>query len=424
MIWARWATSPTGTSVMANPANGTRLSRTEIFVTGLAALFLFALPLPHAIALRQVAFTIAFWTMVFALRGFATIPFRQLALTKPFIAWAILATASLAWAVNPAYSLGEIKSEVVYSAVAFLFFYAITRNALQLRIFLWALIAALVAGAASAVIGWYRTGSITEATLLYNGVGSYSTFLVALFPFLALTWISTGVWRTRIALALLTPLVFAPLWMSFTRNAWFAIGISLFLLLILMVGKSHVRHMRARLVIALVLVGTFTPLLLLNVLANRLGVEPSLGPVALATAGNDPRPALWTFVAERIAERPWTGYGFGVRTFNYAFPQIAEQNNVLWHTHNLILEYGFQLGVLGIAVLAWIFVAITREFWRLYESNERRTSLLGAAGIALVAGVLAKSMTDIFFYRENALLFWSLAGIALGYARHQTRRSP
>mgnify|MGYP006866175926 CR=1 FL=1 len=39
---------------------------------------------------------------------------------------------------------------------------------------------------------------------------------------------------------------------------------------------------------------------------------------------------------------------------------------------------------------------------------------VGAAGLALVVGVVAKNMTDDFFVRHNALLFWSLTGAALG----------
>jgi hypothetical protein len=34
----------------------------------------------------------------------------------------------------------------------------------------------------------------------------------------------------------------------------------------------------------------------------------------------------------------------------------------------------------------------------------------------MVAGVLARNMTNDFFVREGALLFWALAGMLFGYA--------
>jgi hypothetical protein len=39
----------------------------------------------------------------------------------------------------------------------------------------------------------------------------------------------------------------------------------------------------------------------------------------------------------------------------------------------------------------------------------------------MVAGVLARNMTNDFFVRDGALLFWALAGMLFGYA---LRRPP
>jgi hypothetical protein len=41
-----------------------------------------------------------------------------------------------------------------------------------------------------------------------------------------------------------------------------------------------------------------------------------------------------------------------------------------------------------------------------------------------VAGVFLKNMTDDFFVRENALLFWALVGMSLGYAKRRSLAKP
>ena len=64
-----------------------------------------------------------------------------------------------------------------------------------------------------------------------------------------------------------------------------------------------------------------------------------------------------------------------------------------------------------------IFVAMAREFVFLYQSRDDACCWLGAAGLAIVVGIIVKSMTDVSLGRGNALLFWSLIGIILGYGR-------
>jgi hypothetical protein len=50
------------------------------------------------------------------------------------------------------------------------------------------------------------------------------------------------------------------------------------------------------------------------------------------------------------------------------------------------------------------------------RSTDPGIAEIGAAGLALVAGVVVKNLTDDFFVRQSALLFWSLVGAGLGAA--------
>lgn len=402
------------------------LPRALTWAVGFATVFLFALPAPHTIALWQTSFSIAAFIVFFSVgphdlkKLLAAMPLKAV-----FVAWALLALLSLAWAVMPSYSLREIKNEIAYPFMAYFLFFVLARGGLQLRIFYGAAVAMLIAAAMSSAWSRITGGEVSAPAYAFNGIGSYSTFLVAALPFAVLLWVRTT-FVVRIGMLVALPVVLAPLWYATTRAAWVAIALALGTLLALVATKAPTLHFRRRAAIALLVVVVVTPLLFVEILAKRQGMEGSELPAIAETIANvDQRPALWRFVADKIGERPWTGYGFGVRSFAYAFPEMAKANLMLWHTHNLVLDYAFQLGVLGVVLLLAIFGSITREFWRIHRYSEDTGLIwLGAAGIALVVGVFTKSMTDIFFYRENAVLFWSLVGTVLGYTHHSRHSRP
>lgn len=387
---------------------------------GFATVFLCAAPAPHTIALRHIALVIAATIAIFALgrRGLADV-WRDLPLKGVFAAWAALALLSLLWAVTPAYSAREIKNEVFYPFLTYAVFFAIARGGIQLRILYSALTAMLIATAATSA--WLRlnTGNVGNPAYIFNGIGSYSTFVVAALPFAVLLWMRAG-WIPRLLMLASLWLVLAPLWYASTRTAWIAIALSLGAMLSLIAARAPTLHTRRRVVVALLAVAVALPLLFVEILAKRQGMEGrELSAIAETIASVDLRPGLWRFAVEKIGERPLTGYGFGIRSFTHAFPEMAQKSEIMWHTHNLILDYAFQLGIPGVLLLALIFGAVARASWQIYRrSDDSGLIWLGAAGIALAVGVFAKSMTDVFFYRENALIFWALVGTVLGYARH------
>jgi O-antigen ligase len=89
----------------------------------------------------------------------------------------------------------------------------------------------------------------------------------------------------------------------------------------------------------------------------------------------------------------------------------------LWHAHNVFLNYGLEMGVPGMLALAWVFVSLLREYWRLYAGQDRVASLLGVAGLTLLAGMLLRNQVNDMFVRDEAILFWALNGMLLGWGR-------
>jgi O-antigen ligase len=133
----------------------------------------------------------------------------------------------------------------------------------------------------------------------------------------------------------------------------------------------------------------------------------------------DPRVTTWPAVAVRILEHPLTGKGFGRQTMKNAYPDLVSQKYPLfWHPHNLFLNYGIAMGIPGMIAIVLLFLILLRRFLQLSRAEDRVSAMAGICGVLLVIGVVARNFTNDFFQRDLALLFWSIAGMLLGYAHH------
>jgi len=85
----------------------------------------------------------------------------------------LVALASLVYAVDPGYSLAEIKNEIGYTMMAFLAFFAWTRSAAVLRAELLALAAGATVLCAWAIAGTLAANGWKEAAG-YGGTGNFA----------------------------------------------------------------------------------------------------------------------------------------------------------------------------------------------------------------------------------------------------------
>jgi O-antigen ligase len=137
---------------------------------------------------------------------------------------------------------------------------------------------------------------------------------------------------------------------------------------------------------------------------------------AARTMERDPRLALWPQVLQKIEQRPLTGYGFGRGMLRTAF--INEFKEVqLWHAHNVFLDVAIQVGLPGVVLLAVLLGATLRQAWNLLRNPDIVAAACGIALAAVVAGMLARNMTDMLWVRQNALLYWGVVGALLGLGR-------
>ena len=123
----------------------------------------------------------------------------------------------------------------------------------------------------------------------------------------------------------------------------------------------------------------------------------------------------WPKIADRILEQPLYGKGFGRNAMSKAYPDlIPPESSEIWHAHNVFLNYGLSMGVPGMLALLILFACLLRKYWFLASNGSTLQRSIGIAGIAMVAGVVTRNLTNDFFMRDMSLLFWSLNGLLLG----------
>jgi O-antigen ligase len=244
---------------------------------------------------------------------------------------------------------------------------------------------------------------------LAGGSGSYSTYLLALLP--VLMW-AGYVLPQRRRWALASGLMLLQLFVALLveqRAFWLAAALQgLFALYLLRArGFAAISAPRVRAIGAAAVI--LCALAIIGATATRDAVSLT----------QDPRVTSWPAVAARILEHPLIGKGFGRQAMKKAYPDLVSREFPLFtHPHNLFLNYGLAMGVPGILAIFLIFFALLRRFWEMSRAEDRIVAMAGICGVMLVIGVVARNLTNDLFQRDSALLFWSIAGMLLGYAQH------
>lgn len=386
--------------------------------------FLFVLPTNHTMALRMVSLFVGLAVAMVAIRrhGMPAVPIRW-----PLLAWIGLALLSLLWSEKPAFTLGEIKSEIGYGLVAFFSFFVLTHTQREMRLWLHIAVASL---ALTLVLGMidYWTGEQQGISPYMrwdsvHGYASYATYLVTIVPIL-IYWVTNVSWRLRFFGTLLIATYLFVAYLLGNRMLWLSVAIAISVFAALYGWRW--RHDASRFfkgLLPLVIALTISCILFLQVAILR--PADFARPVETAVSGTDKlvqvftkseRLYMWSYWLDRIEERPWTGVGFGRDLPHWVYEKPADWPDLYFaHAHNIVLDYGLQMGVLGIVVLLWLFGAIAWRFFRYTTSGDETAFLVGTTGLALVIAFFSKNLTDELFWRTDALVFWSFTGILLGF---------
>lgn len=362
-------------------------------------LLLVILPFPGTVAARLLLLLII--VLIAAGWRWRAVAGPQPALPcKPVLGlWAIVCFVSLAYAIDPLYSLGEIKNELGYTMMAFFAFFMLGQRLSETRFVLRLACAGLclmtVWGTATWAgndYAWYEGGR-------HGGSGAIASFAVTFVP--VLLWMSLNETTQKARRTVLAYFVLL-LWLAAItgqRAIWPALAMETLVALIALkrTGRVDMPWPRLALAIGAVMTMAVTGLLLIN--QHRQGGD----------YGMDTRMAFWPSVIDVIATHPWAGSGFGMHSFKKAYPDlIPAYNTQLWHAHNVFLNHGIWMGWPGVAALAAVFLGFGRFFGRHINSPA------GIAGLSLVVGVVVRNQFNDFFVRDLSLLFWALCGLFAG----------
>jgi putative inorganic carbon (HCO3(-)) transporter len=371
-------------------------------------LLLFVLPFPGTVAFRLVCLAVAFLIAIVLWRRLAppAIP------CKPaLLAWMAVAFLSLAWAVDPAYSLGEIKNEILYTMMVFVAFFAVTRDEADLRWLLLALAAGALLLCALALESRLRVG-VWDSKGIHGGAIAFAGYAIAVAPMLLLLAGRLAEACSRAAVFVLLLLVAATAFLTLERIVWPALALQAVIALILL-WRRDILKLRAGTLVACV-----AGVILLAAGIYLAGQQVRFGTSSVGIVAEDVRLGRLGPTLHRIAESPAVGAGFGRGILGKAHPDlIPKADTQLWHAHNVFLNYGLEMGVPGMLALAWLLFSLLREYWRLYAGPDRAASLLGVAGLTLIAGMLVRNQVNDMFVRDGAILFWALNGMLLGLGR-------
>jgi O-antigen ligase len=344
-----------------------------------------------------------------------------------FVAWAAWSAASLAWSRAFAYSAGELKTDVIELGVAAGAILLSLRETVVFRRYVAAVLAAFALLAAASLAA-FAPGPWNDK-LMHHGVGTWSTHLVIVAPLILLVrappraGFGDGRFATAASIGLVV-LLLASARASENRMVWPALLASL---AVIGVGsalrwpapwrESGRSRALAFIVIALLIGAAFVDVLM------RKAESTQAPPASIErSVAEDPRLAIWPLVRDRIAERPWIGHGYGKEIVG---PELAREldDATLTHAHNAFASVWLQTGLVGLALFVALLAAVAWRFAGYVRSRDDALALAGLAGLAILAGVVVKNLTDDFFVRTNARFLWAIVALLVAFGERRLRET-
>ncbi len=150
-------------------------------------------------------------------------------------------------------------------------------------------------------------------------------------------------------------------------------------------------------------------------MATYIGIDAVLvryENISLEREANQDRVALWRDAWKMIKEHPVLGQGLG--TFQWIYPayESIRPDTPAKYAHNNYLQVLAELGIVGLAVFIWIFVAV----WRVAVKNLRNEQDPLARGVGLgtigaMTAIALQEITDFGLYIPGVAL---MAAVLIG----------
>ncbi|HEX4857717.1 MAG TPA: O-antigen ligase family protein, partial [Usitatibacteraceae bacterium] len=382
-------------------------------------------PFRSSAGLRGALLLLAAFLILWSLRGglAAALPRARL-LGTALALWFMLAFASALMGPEPLNALQVVKRDILTPTLAFLVFHALTREARDLRLWSVALAIGLMVLTLMALHQPFDPKALTQE-LPYLGVGWLTAWLITIAPVFALLALNPdrGRWRTALLVLAAAGLLLSA-WASGSRTVWACFAL-MALVVVGIAWQVMQRQQHRRLLVSTALGLTVIGAAFWASLEYRAATQAREGETAIAFLMADHRVQIWHEAMSMISERPWTGQGYGTDGLHEAFRQRFSEpwfRAMVQQPHNVLLNAALQMGWPGALLLLGLFGALFQAFWvRAIDVRADESMRLAAAcGVALVAGVFLRNMTDDFLSRHGVLALGAVAGMLYGLARRPT----
>lgn len=395
----------------SNLCNIRKYKSLEYLIIPFLCAYILILPFPHTVAIRLslLFLSLIIFIFLFEKKMCFDIPFKN-----PLLFWAVLPIALLPFSIDYAYSLGEYKNDIIYTLIsAYLFFYMSKDVKFVKYILLTITVSSSIIsiwGVSDAIMNnWYWVEDWSGKTLHPQGRASFVTYTLTVLP---LSIVLLKLYPKQ------HPLIFA--WALLlisssiiSEQRIFLIGLIAEVLIIAILLKKKSKYkINKRILFFIFLLTIF---LGIENLIHRYGSLSS----AISITLDDVRITQFIISIKHILSQPITGSGFGRNMMSMAFRE--DNPNQLLHAHNLVLDYGIQLGFLGIISILWLFFSLAKQYLVFSRSDNSLISVIGAVGLAIVIGVFIRNQVNTMFFRDLSLLFWSINGLLIGLTMNLLR---
>jgi len=350
---------------------------------------------------------------------------RPTRLEAAWIIYGAFVVLSLFTAVDPRYSLNEFRGEYLKNFLLFMLVVQFVTTEKRAKAVLLGITAGNLIMVSVGIAEFFSQGGslITRLQVkgfasgwgsLHSGGGTYSTYLITVFPFLLwLMVVWKKWWAQALAITLAAANVFS-LYITFQRGAWVGFLMMVAAAIFLIPGKKWIKA--TCLTVFLVSIGSGLCLAPTQTLIHEEKVQSLDQLIMEPEKSIGGRFTTWRVSLEYLVDNPFKGAGFGRRSPYKKYDYYKrKESGLYWHAHNMFLNLGLELGLPGL--LAFIFF-LARLLWLGWRSYQRSPPgglphFLAGAMLLMIVAVVFRNMFDDFFVDDTAMLFWFLAAVVV-----------
>lgn len=342
---------------------------------------------------------------------------RRVGLGWPIVLLGVVATASLLWAESPRHTRSLLWRDLGRGVLVLLLVAHHVRSTTRLRMAVTAFalgvgvcaVAGIVERAAYGDVERYRVfGTFGHPNHCANLMGAGLAVLAAL----PLAGRADAIFRVAVMMPAAVTLFF-----TLSRGAW--IGTIVALGVVGLLRNRRLIFAAVGMAIAIVVVALVAPNGYLGERVRDL-FESDRFVKALHH-----RPQIWSATWSMVKERPLLGHGYGYKNFHAAWARRDLMSGELYNAaHNTPLHVAFELGAIGLAIHAWLYLLLFIAAIRGYRATAdpwRRGLVAGLLGIMIGWSVQAFTVEHILLEQMMPIIGW-VAGMALAASRSDARR--